>query len=173
MSLFGDDDTFAPSRNQKSNLFNEPASTKGQGNSLFADDAAAAWSMPTPKKAARANLVKNLLHDVQVPDLYIDTYDTLLASDGAGGGSIGIAGARRLIDSTSLDAEMKQKILSTVNPESKPEIGRGEFNVMMVLIALAQMGEEVTLDSVDERRKSIGLPVIPKCDPTMKSHAIV
>lgn len=158
MSLFGDDETLTPSRNQKSNLFEEPASTKSRGSSLFADDAAAAWSMPTPKKAARANLVKNLLNNVEVPDSYIDTYDALLASDGAGGGSIGIAGARRLIDSTSLDSGAKEKILGIVNPESKPEVGRGEFNVLLALIGLAQEGDEVTLDGVDERRKSMHCP---------------
>jgi len=155
MSLFGDDNTFTPSRNQKSNLFDEPASAKGQSNSLFADDSAAAWSMPTPKKAARANLVKNLLSSAQVPDLYIDTYDALLASNGSGGGAIGIAGIRGLVDSTNLDFDTKEKILGIANPESKPEIGRGEFNVLLALIGLAQEGEEVILDSVDDRRKSM------------------
>lgn len=113
--------------------------------------------MPTPKKAARASLVKNLLSNAEVPDLYIDAYDALLASDGAGGAAVGIAGVRGLVDSTNLDFDAKEKILGIANPESRPEIGRGEFNVLLALIGLAQEGEEVTLDSVDDRRKSMFL----------------
>lgn len=158
MSLFGDDDTFTPSRNRQSGgLFDgNPAavSAKAQPNSLFADDSAAAWSMPTPKKAARANLVKNLLQPSEVPEAYVDVYDALLVSDAAPGGNVGIAGVRRVVERSGLDRDLGEKILGFVNAEGRPEVGRGEVWVLLALVGLAQEGEEVGLDAVDERRKS-------------------
>jgi sorting nexin-8 len=158
MSLFGDDDTFTPSRNRQSgNLFDgnpAPVSTKPHSNSLFADDSAAAWSMPTPKKAARMNIVKNLLQPSEVPETYVDVYDALLASDEAPGGNVGVAGVRRVIERSGLDREVRERILGIVNVDGRPEMGKGEVWVLLALVGLAQQGEEIGLDSVDERRKS-------------------
>jgi sorting nexin-8 len=162
MSLFGDDHTFTPSRNRQSgSLFDDNpahASAKPNSSSLFADDSAAAWSMPTPKKAARANVVKNLLKPSEVPEAYVDVYDALLVSDGAPEGNVGVAGVRRVVERSGLDKEVRERILEIVNAEGRPDIGRGEVWVLLALVGLAQEGEEVGLDAVDERRKSEWFP---------------
>ena len=43
--------------------------------------------------------------------------------------------------------------MGIVNAEGRPEVGRGEVWVLLALVGLAQEGEEIGLDAVDERRK--------------------
>jgi sorting nexin-8 len=142
-SLFGDDTVTAPTSN----------------SSLFADNAgdASPWSMPTPKKAARRELVKNLLPATDVPESYIDSYDTVLDSKDRVGAGIGLTGIKNILASSGLSAADQAKILNFVLPggqESATGLGRSEFNVLLALIGLGQEGEEITLDGVDERRRS-------------------
>jgi hypothetical protein len=60
-----------------------------------------------------------------------------------------------------LPADQQARIMAIVVPAAGPDIalGRSEFNVLLALIGLAQEGEVVSLDGVDERRKSELLPV--------------
>jgi sorting nexin-8 len=174
MSLFGTSPDDRPSRS-KSTLFDDeptPAAQKTSA-SIFADDfnesADSPWALPTPKKAARGTLVKTLLPATDVPESYIDTYDTLLASDRLGSG-ISTSGIKRLLAKGNISADAQEKILHTVIPggqEPAQGVGRGEFNVLLALIALAQEGEDITLDGVDERRRSMFLSLrkVFSCEP--------
>jgi sorting nexin-8 len=156
MSLFGDEDV--PSRaKQSSALFDDEAKPVGTtGNSLFADELdsnASPWGLPTPKKAGRGSLVKSLLEASDVPESYINAFDAVLdAGDGAGNG-ISIAGAQKLLTSSGVSGDVQSRILDIVGRDSA-SLGRSEFNVLFALIGLAQEGEDVTLDSVDERKNS-------------------
>ena len=158
MSLFGDEPNSAPARS-KTSLFDEAAPATKSGSGLFADDGDSGqspWNFPTPKKAARGDLVKTLLPATDVPESYIDAYDSLLRSSDSASGGVGLTGVKRLLENSSISPEEQQKILSLVVPvgqESTAGLGRGEFNVLVALVGLAQEGEDVTLDSVDERRK--------------------
>jgi sorting nexin-8 len=156
MSLFGDSPTGTPPARSKQSLFDDDA-PKGGGASLFADDAGSTadspWSFPTPKKAARGNLLKSLLPSSEVPDLYIDVCDKLLAMEGSSSG-VGSNTVRGLLEESGIDTDAQQSILGTVLPDENKELGRNELNVLIALIGLAQEGEELTLDGVDERRKS-------------------
>ncbi|KAF2104941.1 hypothetical protein NA57DRAFT_30169 [Rhizodiscina lignyota] len=165
MSLFGEDDDFTPSRsraNKSSGLFEEETANPSS-NSLFADDDTTAaagdspWAFPTPKKAARGNLVKNLLQGAEVPDGYVDTFDQLMESGNAVDGGISIEGVRTLMSEAGVNASAREQILSLVGlkDDQSKSLGRGEFNVLMALIGLAQEGEDVTLDGVDERRRNL------------------
>jgi sorting nexin-8 len=144
-SLFGDD------------LATSTAPTAS--SSLFADDVSdtSPWSMPTPKKAARRELVKNLLPATDVPETYIDAYDTVLDSKDRVGAGIGLTGIKNILATSRLSASDQAKILNFVVPggqEIANGLGRSEFNVLLALIGLGQEGDDITLDSVDERRKS-------------------
>ena len=160
MSLFGDDDL--PSQPKQSALFDDdPKPTGRAGSSLFADHfndgADSPWTFPTPKKAARGTLVKTILPATDVPESYIDVYDTLLASGDRMGAGISLAGVKKLLDESGLHADTQAKILDiVVHPgrDSTAGFGRSEFNVLLALIGLAQEGEDVTLDSVDDRKRS-------------------
>ncbi|OCK78398.1 hypothetical protein K432DRAFT_427320 [Lepidopterella palustris CBS 459.81] len=168
MSLFGDDDDFqVPSRPKKSTaLFDDdhPKPASKTSSSLFADDfndtGDSPWGMPTPRKAPRDTVVKTLLPASDVPESYIDVYDSLLAS-GDGVGTVSIATVQRLLEDSGLQADAQAKIFNIVlQPlhDTNTGIGRGEFNVLLALIGLAQQGEELTLDSVDEHKRHLPEP---------------
>lgn len=168
MSLFGDDDAETPTRStQSSTLFGEePKQTKTTSSSLFADDfddstnGSSPWSMPTPKKAARGNLVKNLLPASAVPESYIDAFDRLLDAGDRAGSGVSVNGVKKLMQSGGLGHDQQGTILDVVTAGQDVAsegrgLGRNEFNVLMALVGLAQEGEELTLDGVDERRRSM------------------
>lgn len=159
MSLFGDDDVPSrPKPKQTSSLFDDDP--KPTGNSLFADDLQGGddspWGFPTPKKPARGSLVKSLLPASTVPDSYIDAYDLLLEAEHDAENGISIDSVKKLLSSSGLPNDIHFKILEiVVQPgQHSAVLDRNEFNVLYALIGLAQEGDDVTLDSVDERKRS-------------------
>ena len=112
--------------------------------------------MPTPKKQNRQNCVKNLLPAAQVPDSYIDAYDNLLSAGEGRASGVSLTVVRKILQTSQISASDQDRILNTVLPagqDSTSAIERGEFNVLLALIGLAQEDEEITLDSVDDRRR--------------------
>lgn len=163
MSLFGSSpDEVAPiashSKSRNSLFDDEPSPVPGSKSSLFADDdapGASPWGIPTPKKAARGELIKSLLPASDVPDFYIDTFDNLLKGDDNAEGKISAAGVAKVLSAGSLRADDQSRIMGIITSGGQlTELGRNEFNVLLALIALAQENEDITLDSVDERRRS-------------------
>lgn len=156
MSLFGSSPTESSALNSKS-LFGEEPRAAQSTSSLFADDnTESPWSMPTPKKVARQNVVKNLLPATDVPDSYVDAYDAVLNANERTGVGIGLAGVKKVLQGSGIADTEQAKILNFVVPggqENSNGIGRSEFNVLIALIGLAQEGEDITLDGVDERRR--------------------
>jgi sorting nexin-8 len=157
MSLFGEEEPVAvTAAKSRSSLFDDdsPAPSK---SSLFADDegpGSSPWGMPTPKKAGRGELIRSILPASDVPDFYIDTFDKTLSEDGSGG-NISAAGVTKVLSAGSLGADEQSRIMSILSSGGQPsDLGRNEFNVLLALIGLAQEHEDITLDSVDERRKS-------------------
>lgn len=128
--------------------------------SLFGEDDLDAsdspWAFPSPKKAARGALVKSLLPASEVPDSYIDAFDALLDAGNRQGSGISADGVRKLLADSRLPSATQAKILEVVLPPGQESagLGRSEFNVVFALIGLAQEGDDITLDSVDERKKS-------------------
>jgi sorting nexin-8 len=163
MSLFGNSPTESPlansSLNSKSLFGDEVTPAATSTSSLFADENAdpSPWSMPTPKKAARRDLVKTLLPATDVPESYVDAYDKTLGSNNRLGAGIGLTGVKKILESSGLNAGVQAQVLDLVvagGKESPNELGRSEFNVLLALIGLGQEGEDTTLDGVDERRRS-------------------
>lgn len=159
MSLFGDDEA-RPRPKQASSLFDDEAKpTNRSSSSLFADESFgddSPWSFPTPKKAARGSLVKSLLPASDVPDSYIDAYDALLEAGEGEGNVVSLGAVRGLLGDSGLPDEAQARILDVVSPrgQERAGLGRGEFNVLFALVGLAQEDEDITLDSVDERKRS-------------------
>jgi sorting nexin-8 len=164
MSLFGTSPEEASEANSarlsKSSLFDESSGPKPSGSALFADDNSGGdspWDMPTPKKVARHELVRTILPASDVPDSYIDAYDLVLDSGDKAGAGVGLTGVREILSSSGLNAGYQAKILNLVLPggqETTNGLGRNEFNVLLALVGLAQEGEDLTFDTIDERRKS-------------------
>ena len=163
MSLFGtspEDSSGTAFGQQKSSLFSdEPAIGTNPTSSLFTDDGPGAKPLGShgTKRVARHDLVKNLLSDTEVPDSYVDAYDLVLNSGNATGLGIGLPAVREILAGSELDAMDQDKILNFVVPSEgsgTDSLGRSEFNVLLALVGLAQEGDDITLDAVDERRKS-------------------
>ena len=159
MSLFGDDEGSSGAKPAASLFDDEPRPASKPGNSLFADDLDSSdspWALPTPKKAARASLVKSLLPAAAVPDAYIDAFDALLSAGHRQGSGLSADGVKKLLADSGISAASQESILALVLPAGQENAGldRNEFHVVFALIGLAQEGEDLTLDSVDERRKS-------------------
>ena len=169
MSLFGtstkEPSSSAPSGNQSSKgLFADDKPATQHGSSLFDEEDEEAtedspWSMPTPKKAARGDPIKNLIPASAAPDSYINAFDAILESGNSVNGKITSAGVNTMLENSSIPKNDRVSILKLVAPQGLPEDGldRPTFNVLLALIGLAQEGEDVTLDSVDERKKSMSV----------------
>ena len=162
MSLFGsspENSTAEEPASRSKTLFDEGA-TQGNNNSLFDNNEAqdsSPWAMPTPKKGNRNAAIKTLLPGSDVPESYIDIYDVVLNSGLEGrSGQISLEGAKKVLAGSEIDPEEQDQILKLVSGgvDHKSDFARSEFNVLLALIALAQQGEEVSLDGVDERRRS-------------------
>ena len=167
MSLFGTspDEAFAADSAQrsKSSLFADDQGA-GASSSLFADDdgddsSPSAWNPTnnTAKRTARRDLVRNLLPATDVPESYVDAYDLVLNSGDRVGSGVGLTSIREILSSSGLTASDQGKILNLVvtgDNESFNGLGRNEFNVLLALVGLAQEGEDLSFDAVDDRRKS-------------------
>ena len=157
MSLFGEESLVAAPTTSKS-LFGEEPAAAASTSSLFADDSTdSPWSMPTPKKQARQNMLKNLLPATDVPESYVDAFDAVLNANYKTGVGISLTGIKNILNSSSLSSDDQSRILNFVVPggqENSNGLGRSEFNVLLALIGLAQEGEDITLDGVDERKRS-------------------
>lgn len=158
MSLFGEDEPAPASKSRLSLFDDEPSPAPGSKSSLFADDdgpGASPWGIPTPKKAARGELIKNLLPASDVPDSYIDTFDDVAKGADNVGGKISVNGIARVLSAANLGADDQSRIVSVISSGGQlSDLGRNEFNVVLALIGLAQEHEDITLDGVDERRRS-------------------
>lgn len=146
----------------RSSLFDdEPPMTKSTTSALFADDDdsghASPWDLPTPRKQqSRAELVRNLLPASDVPESYIEAFDTVVRDDGSGG-RVTPGGVARTLAAAKLGADEQARIMSILSlggDGGDNTLSRSEFNVLLALIGLAQEGEVFTLDGVDERRRS-------------------
>ncbi|KAF4551325.1 Sorting nexin mvp1-like protein [Elsinoe fawcettii] len=166
MSLFGSSPPSQPKPTSSSLFDDSTLQTKPSASGLFSDDPSSSpWDMPTPKKNARRNLVKSLLPSTSVPEPYITAYDDLLAQDPGTSGSITIPAAQSLLKSSSISSADQSKVLEIVAGGGAERIGREEFNVLLALVGLAQEGEELSLDAVDERRKRLPVPSLPDTKP--------
>jgi sorting nexin-8 len=169
MSLFGTTPPSAaaadPSSVSRSSLFEDESGgpeASTSRSSLFANDdssgpASSPWDLPTPKKASRAELVQQLLSATEVPESYIDTFDSLVEAGEVTGAGVSLKGVTNLLRSSSLSTKDQARVLEVLLPKGHELSGglrRGEFNVLLALIGLGQEGEVISLDGVDERRKS-------------------
>jgi sorting nexin-8 len=135
--------------------------TRSTSTALFADDdpgSDSPWDMPTPRKQqSRAELVRTLLPASDVPDSYIDAFDTLVSEHGTGG-RVTSGGIARTLAAAKLGADAQARIMGIVAPgggdRGDGSLDRNQFNVLLALIGLAQEGEAIGLDGIDERRRS-------------------
>lgn len=166
MSLFGTSPTeespgISATGAPSNSLFDEGHPSNKSNSSLFADDdfsgdgGGSPWDMPTPRKQkTRADVLRTLLPTSDAPDSYIDTFDTVVQEDGSNG-RVNASGVAKVFAAARLGADEQASIMAIIAPNGNDvAVGRNEFNVFLALIGLAQEGEAISLDGVDERRRS-------------------
>jgi len=171
MSLFGESPPRA--KQPKSSLFDEEEpSSKGGSGGLFAEDGGASdaspWDFPTGKKQQRKNMVKSLLQGTDVPEQYVDAYDDTVASSGTSSKGVSLEAAKKLVGASGIDSGDQERVLQIVGGEADG-LTRPEFNVLLALIGLAQEGEELGLDAVDERKSRLPIPSLPSLKPASRN----
>lgn len=116
-------------------------------------------SVPTPKQKKHLSRV---LANVDRPTAYDDIFNAYATN-----GVVTIASLQSLMSTANLAEHDKETVVSLVLPgdASESNLDRSLTSVALVLIALAQKGEELSLDAVDDC-KGRGLPV-PKLEPSM------
>ncbi|RDA93543.1 hypothetical protein CP533_3977 [Ophiocordyceps camponoti-saundersi (nom. inval.)] len=175
MSLFGsspDAASTTPSRGQVKAGPEEGA--KAGDNGLFGsggdgDDGgdSSPWGLPVPRKQqSRADMIRKLLPSSDVPDSYAEVFTTVVRDDddGDGGGSgdgddrVSSAGIAKLFAAARLQPETQTRVMSLLAAGDGASLDSGEFYVLLALIGLAQEGEVISLDGVDERRWNLPQP---------------
>lgn len=165
MSLFGtspeEPSAATSAQRSKNSLFADESG--GGSSSLFADDDGDDGSSSplnpdnTAKRTARRDLVRTLLPATDVPESYVDAYDLILNSGDRVGAGVGLTSIREVLSSSALSASDQDKIFNLVvsgDRESSGGLSRAEFNVFLALVGLAQEGEDLSFDTVDDHRKS-------------------
>ena len=157
MSLFGD----SPPGRSRSSLFADEEFESAPG-SLFDDSGAGAWNsagLPTARRGAPTDISKTLLtkENANIPERYNFLYESFFeqfrSPDGNG---ITLDGIKQVLKEADADGYgIEDKILSILIKGGKQSIGREEFYVLLALVGLEQQGEEVTIDGVDDSRRSI------------------
>lgn len=168
MSLFGEPEadenpsmTSSFARSRQSLFDEEDSNNPSNSNSIFQDDdvagsgTASPWDMPTPRKQhSRADILRNLVPASDAPDSYIETFDSVVRENGSGG-KVASGGTMRVLAAAKISADDQARIMGIIAPGGgEVALGRNEFNVFLGLIGLAQERETISLDGIDERRRS-------------------
>ncbi|CAZ85347.1 unnamed protein product [Tuber melanosporum] len=162
MSLFGD----SPPGRSRSSLFADEEFESAPG-SLFDDSGAGAWNsagLPTARRGAPTDISKTLLtkENANIPERYDFLYESFSDQFGSPGGGVALAGVKQVLKEADADGYgIEDRILSILIKGGKQSIGREEFYVLLALVGLEQQGEEVTIDGVDDSRKSEYYPLQP------------
>lgn len=164
MSLFGTSPeesapAAATSASSRVTLFDdEPSPASGSHSSLFADEdntpGGSPWGIPSPKKASKSELVSTLLPTSDAPDSYVDIFDAVQSTEYGQNGTVDMAGMSQVMNAAKLGADEQTKVMNIMSSAGS-NLRRNEFNVFLALVGLAQEGEDITLDGVDERRRSM------------------
>lgn len=157
MSLFGDS---PPAARSRSSLFADDdftTATPGSG-SLFDDSGPDPWSsgLPVPRRGAESDIAKTLLtaDNAKLPEDYVDYFESLLAQYGTVNGEISAEGVGRVLQEGGVDQNARERIWGVIMRGAKESISRDEVNVLLAMVGLAQEGDEISIDGVDDRRRS-------------------
>lgn len=159
MSLFGEEDDGLG------------RSTKTGNDALFGDASADPWrrscqalllprtdriAVPAPKRKVNLNEV---LQGTNIPDQYVDLFESWSVN-----GLVSLSSFKELMMGAGLAEQVMETIVSIVLPPDSPSssLSRESFNVSLLLMAMAQKEEDLSIQAVDDR-KDRKLP-IPKIE---------
>lgn len=159
MSSFGSSPPTARPRSHSSLFADDDFITATPGSvSLFADSGPDPWAagIPVPRRGADNDIVKNLLtaDNANLPEEYVEYFDSLLAQYGTPDDLISAEGVGKILEEGGVDQNARERIWAVIMKGAKESINRDEVNVLLAMVGLAQEGDEISIDGVDDRRRS-------------------
>ena len=122
------------------------------------------WGViPERRTRSRAEVLASLLPVEETPTKYADAYHAALRDDSAGprGKHVGAVGVAKMFAAAKLRPDQQTHIMNVlaVGDDDDGDSGavaldEAAFGVLLALVGLAQEGEIVSLDGVDDRRRS-------------------
>lgn len=133
--------------------------------------------------ARTKDVIKGLLNhgNSNLPSVYGELYEKVVGEYPAlgFGGGMSINGVRRVIEEGGLDEDVgmgkriKEAIVGVgMGLGLGDGIRRGEFSVLLAMVGLAQEGEEVSIDAVDDRRRHLPIPKLKTLLPIRPYESI-
>lgn len=113
------------------------------------------WASPTPGTGGKR--ISSLLANATIPPIYTSLYDEIRDRPS---GKVSLEAFKSVLEKSELDHRQKERIMWVITHELAitDSIPHNVWNIAMALIGLAQLGEELDLDTVDAFRNR--LPVV-------------
>ncbi|RPA74751.1 hypothetical protein BJ508DRAFT_215102 [Ascobolus immersus RN42] len=173
MSLFGDENT-PPSdspltrNNGRPSMFDDDK-RPGQSNpqpSLFDDEHHdSPWDFPAPRSARPRRgsaVIRTLLtaENAKIPQEYWDYFDSLAEAYSTGSGNVvGVDAIDRVFSEAGVAADARDAIWKILG-ERKESWTREEVWAVIAMVGLVIEGDDLGLDSVDDRRRDLPVPLL-------------
>ncbi|ORY05408.1 hypothetical protein K493DRAFT_310955, partial [Basidiobolus meristosporus CBS 931.73] len=103
-------------------------------------------------------ILDNLLVGVSLAPMYSDVFNMVKTKEGY----VTIDALHRVLGASGLTAGMIEKILAITLPYGESNIDRKAFDVILVLVALAQKNMEVSLESIVSHKQDLPIPLLPR-----------
>ncbi|CAG8594286.1 6103_t:CDS:10 [Acaulospora morrowiae] len=102
--------------------------------------------------------IANILSDVPLPEIYSTAF--ALASPIVG--RVSVSALNKILSVSGLPHAMIEKILNLAAPANNDStrVNRGEFNVALALVALAQKNMDVSIETLIERKQDLPEPIL-------------
>ncbi|CAJ0918926.1 16344_t:CDS:10 [Entrophospora sp. SA101] len=94
--------------------------------------------------------VSNILSNVSLPEIYA----TAFALTSTNGGSVSVSALNKVLSISGLPHATVEKVIYSTR------LNRGEFNVALALVALAQKNMDVSIDNLIERKHDLPEPIL-------------
>ncbi|CAI2169784.1 19346_t:CDS:10 [Funneliformis geosporum] len=102
------------------------------------------------------NDISNILSDVVLPEIYVSAFTTASSN----GGRVSISALNKILSISGLPHATIEKILNCAVPTNNTRVNRGEFNVALALVALAQKNMDVSIENLIEHKQDLPEPIL-------------
>ncbi|GBB85441.1 hypothetical protein RclHR1_11990001 [Rhizophagus clarus] len=100
--------------------------------------------------------ISNILSDVALPEIYMSAF--ALASPNAG--TVSIPALNKILSISGVPHATIEKILNLAAPTNSSRVNRGEFNVALALVALAQKNMDVSIENLIDHKQDLPEPIL-------------
>ncbi|RIA94928.1 hypothetical protein C1645_758680 [Glomus cerebriforme] len=100
--------------------------------------------------------ISSILSEVPLPEIYLSAFS--IASPNAG--TVSITALNKILSISGLPHATIEKILNLAAPTNSSRVNRGEFNVALALVALAQKHMDVSIENLIEHKQDLPEPIL-------------